>query len=162
MEFQLDSYCGLYCGACFIMNSYRQNRNDCLPDEWISPIHDKEIKCHGCKSDLVFENCRGCRIRTCAQAKKIEFCNECSEFPCEKINNLKKLNLAHLKVAIHNLEIIKEIGIQEWLKQQEKRWMCSNCGYSFSWYEKKCTECGIDLFNSIKEKALLSDLENSL
>ena len=159
MTFQLDSYCGLYCGACFIMTAYRQNRNDCLPDEWVSPIHDKEIKCYGCKSKFVFENCRGCRIRTCAQAKNVEFCNECSEFPCEKINNLKKYNLAHLDVAINSLEIIKTIGKEEWLKQQEKRWKCSNCTSPSSWYEKTCIKCGNDLFNSVKEKdTLFSDL----
>jgi hypothetical protein len=62
MTIQLDSYCGLYCGACFIMTAYRQKRTDCIPDEWVSPIHDMEIKCHGCKSELVFENCRGCGI----------------------------------------------------------------------------------------------------
>jgi len=160
MDFQLDSYCGLYCGACFIMTAYRQNRTDCLPDDWVSPIHDKEIKCYGCKSELVFENCRGCGIRKCAQIKKLEFCIQCSEFPCEKFNHLKKLNLAHHNVAIHSLEIIEKIGVQEWLKQQKERWICSNCGSPFSWYEQTCVNCGCDLFSSIKEnKALFNILD---
>jgi hypothetical protein len=75
----------------------------------------------------------------------------CSEFPCEKFDNLKRLNLAHHHIAIHSLEIIKKIGIKEWLKQQMERWMCSNCGSPFSWYEQTCVECGNDLFSSIKE-----------
>ena len=151
MKFQFDSYCGLYCGACFIMNAYKQNRTDCLPKEWVSPIDDKEIKCHGCKSELVFENCRGCQIRKCAQSKDVEFCNNCSEFPCEKIKRFEDLNLPHHKVALHNMEQIKEIDLQQWLKQQKERWLCSNCSYPFSWYEENCVQCGKELFNSVNE-----------
>jgi hypothetical protein len=137
------------------MNAYKQNRNDCLPEEWVSSLDNKEIKCYGCKSELVFENCRGCRIRNCAQSKDITFCNKCLEFPCENIRRFKHRDLAHHKVAIHSLEAIKENGIQEWLKQQKERWLCSNCSYPFSWYEKNCVQCGSDLFNSVKENKTL-------
>jgi hypothetical protein len=155
MKFRFDAYCGLYCGACFIMNAYTQNRDDCLPQDWIDPLDGKEIKCYGCKSELVFENCCGCRIRSCAQSKDIDFCNNCSEFPCKNIKRLENTNLAHLKVAIHSLDIIKEIGVQEWLFKQKDRWLCSNCNYPFSWYEKNCIRCGTELFNSIDENKIL-------
>lgn len=158
MSFKLDAYCGLYCGGCFIMNAYRQNRTDCFPDNWISPIHDKDFKCHGCKSEIVFENCRGCRIRECAKSKNIEFCNECSEFPCENIKKFEEWDLAHHKVAIHSLETIKEIGVQKWLENQKDRWVCANCGFPFSWFEENCIKCGKELFNSIKEKETLNHL----
>lgn len=151
MKFRFDSYCGLYCGACFVMNAYKENRKDCLPEEWISPLDNKEIKCLGCKSEMVFENCRGCRIRECAQSKNIEFCNTCSGFPCENIKRFQSRNLAHHQVAISSLDTIREIGVQEWLNQQEERWLCSNCRYPFSWYEENCVRCGTELFNSIKE-----------
>jgi hypothetical protein len=155
MIFRYDAYCGIYCGACFIMNAYTQNRTNCLPEDWINPLDGKEIKCNGCKSELVFENCRGCRIRSCAQSKDVKFCNVCSEFPCENIKRLENTNLPHLKVAIHSLDIIKEIGIQEWLIKQKERWLCSNCNYPFSWYEKQCVRCGVKLFNSTDENKTL-------
>ncbi|MFW9828924.1 MAG: DUF3795 domain-containing protein [Candidatus Thorarchaeota archaeon] len=159
MKFQFDSYCGLYCGACFIMNAYRQNRNDCLPEEWVSPLDNKEIKCHGCKSEIIFENCRGCEIRKCAQSKDLEFCNECSQFPCEKIKTFEKMNLKHHEVALFYFDRIKEAGIQEWLKEQKERWSCSYCGNPFSWYEEICTYCGAKLFSCIEEsKALEKNL----
>ncbi|MFX1388950.1 MAG: DUF3795 domain-containing protein [Promethearchaeota archaeon] len=155
MRFQLDSYCGLYCGACFIMNAYKQKRTDCLPKEWVSSLEDKEIKCYGCKSELVFENCQGCQIRKCAQSKDLEFCNDCSLFPCEKIKIFEKMNLKHHNVAIRYFNTIKEAGVQEWLKQQKERWSCKNCGNSFSWYEENCTFCGSNLFNCIEENKTL-------
>ncbi|NVM38334.1 MAG: DUF3795 domain-containing protein [Candidatus Lokiarchaeota archaeon] len=158
MSFKLDAYCGLYCGGCFIMNAYRQNRTDCLPDNWINPIHDKEIKCYGCKSEIVFENCRGCRIRKCAQSKNIDFCNKCSEFPCEYIKRLVNLDLAHLNLTTENLKTIKETGVKKWLENQKNRWLCANCGFPYSWYEQNCVKCGKELFNSIKENKVLNHL----
>ena len=155
MTFRYDSYCGLYCGACFIMNAYKQNRKEIIPEDWVSSLDDKEIKCYGCKGEYVFENCRGCRIRSCAESKGIEFCNTCPEFPCENIERFKSWNLAHHKVALHSLEIIKEIGIKEWLKQQEERWLCSNCNHPYSWFEEKCVGCGSELFNATAESKSL-------
>ena len=143
------------------MIAYKQNRTDCLPDEWISAIHEKELKCHGCKSEILFENCRGCRIRQCAQSKNIEFCSECSEYPCENIKRIEKYNLAHHNVTVYSFETIKEIGVQKWLKQQEERWLCSNCDNPFSWYEDICTKCGNELFNSIKEEEKLKNISNT-
>ena len=161
MTFRLDSYCGLYCGACFVMTAYKQNRSDCIPDKWISSLNDKELKCHGCKSEILFSNCQGCSIRSCAQLKNIEFCNQCSEYPCERFKRIEAFNLAHHNIAAQSLKTIKEIGIKKWLQQQEERWLCSNCGSSFSWYEQKCVECGKKLFNSIKEEKKLKATSES-
>ncbi len=151
MTYKLDAYCGLYCGACFIMTAYNQNRTDCIPNEWLSSIRDMDFKCHGCKSDILFENCQGCKIRPCAQSKNIEFCNLCSEYPCEQFKRIESYNLAHHNVAAQSLKEIDEIGVQEWLQQQKERWLCSKCNHPFSWYEENCTRCGSELFNSVKE-----------
>lgn len=161
MTFRLDAYCGLYCGACFVMIAYKQSRSDCIPDDWVSSLHDKEFKCHGCKSEIIFENCRGCNIRICAQSKNLEFCNDCSEYPCEKIKRIEKYNLAHHNVTVHSFEKIKEIGAQKWLEEQKERWLCSNCNTSFSWYEDNCFKCGSELFNSNKEEDKLKNISNT-
>jgi len=158
MKYKLDAYCGLYCGACFVMIAYKQHRSDCIPNDWVSSFQDKEFKCHGCKSDILFENCQGCKIRTCAQSKNIEFCNKCSEYPCEQFKRIESYNLAHHNVAVKSLKIIDEIGVQEWLKQQSERWLCSNCSSAFSWYEENCIECGEELFNSVREEEKLKKL----
>ncbi|UCC19244.1 MAG: DUF3795 domain-containing protein [Promethearchaeota archaeon] len=161
MTYQLDSYCGLYCGACFVMIAFKQNRDDCIPKEWINQISDKDLKCYGCKSDEIFENCQKCGIRKCARTKNIEFCSECSDYPCEKIKYIQSFNLAHHNVAFNTLKTIEKIGVEPWLNQQEKRWLCSNCGSPFSWYEENCFQCGTELFNSIKEERKLKNFKLS-
>ena len=84
MTYKFDSYCGLYCGACFIIQAYKQNRTDCIPEPWLESIQGKELDCYGCKSGKLYENCRGCKIRICAESKNVEFCNECPEYPCKE------------------------------------------------------------------------------
>ena len=159
MTFRLDAYCGLYCGACFVMIAYKQDRTDCIPKKWLSFIHDMELKCHGCKSDVLFENCRGCKSRPCAQSKNIEFCDQCSEYPCEQFRRIASYNLPHHNVAVQSLKKIDEIGVKEWLKQQSERWLCSNCNSAFSWYEEYCIKCGEQLFNSVREAEQLNKLK---
>jgi len=157
MTYKLDAYCDLYCGACFIMTAYNQNRTDCIPAEWLSSIQNMEFKCYGCKSEILFENCRGCNIRKCAQSKGIELCNECSEYPCKEFKRIEKYNLPHHNVSVHSFDIIKEVGVQTWLKQQKERWLCSKCKHPFSWYEENCIKCGSELFNSVKEDQKLKN-----
>jgi len=38
-----------------------------------------------------------------------------------------------------------EVGTNQWLLDQEKRWKCQKCGKSFSWYSNSCDSCGADL-----------------
>jgi hypothetical protein len=32
--------------------------------------------------------------------------------------------------------------LEKWLCEQKRKWQCSNCGASFSWYEEYCHSCG--------------------
>ena len=64
-----------------------------------------------------------CSIATCCFKKKnFETCAECTEFPCPKLNNWDKYDsfICH-RVSLSNLRIIKEKGLELFLKQQEKR-----------------------------------------
>ncbi|MBN1330541.1 MAG: DUF3795 domain-containing protein [Candidatus Heimdallarchaeota archaeon] len=156
MEFRNDSYCGLYCGACFVVQGAKDNQQGeiiALYKNYFQ-LEKDDIRCQGCKSKgYVFKGCRNCQIRTCAQSKNYEFCYECSEFPCEKIERFKNSGLAHTFMAVQNLSKLKEIGIDAWLKEQEVRWKCTNCGKTFSWIAENCTECGKPVYNCVKEKS---------
>jgi hypothetical protein len=47
-----DSYCGIYCGACSILNHGETGRGD----EFIAccdSVPEKELACGGCKSDAL-------------------------------------------------------------------------------------------------------------
>jgi hypothetical protein len=162
-EFRGDSYCGLYCGACEILNACRRGletgvkaRWEDLPEGFRQHIRQAEIICRGCKTETVFAGCQGCRIRDCAREKKVESCILCRQYPCEHTERLAELVqknkdfLPHCRVMLKNLDTIKDRGPGQWLKQQEEKWKCPDCGTSFTWYQEKCSRCGRDL-ESIKD-----------
>jgi hypothetical protein len=114
------------------------------------PFDEKKVftyECHGCKSDLLFENCAVCAIRKCAVDKKVEHCTDCGEYPCNQLRESRKMAslLPHLRSNEVNLETIKIRGTQQWLAKQEETWKCPGCKVPYSWYTRRCPECGEDL-----------------
>lgn len=158
-EFNHDSYCGIYCGACDIHLAYKTGHKDKFASFWTEPVlrafqkaqgnsgvtNDAlRIRCHGCKSDVVFINCTTCKIRSCAIDRKIEHCIDCKEYPCPHHLGMRKgaALLPHVKSNHHNLEAIRKAGAEQWLGQQEELWKCPGCQTSFGWYSDVCRTCG--------------------
>jgi predicted amidophosphoribosyltransferase len=54
---------------------------------------------------------------------------------------------------------LKETDVEEWLRQQEKRWKCSSCGKKLRWYAESCPKCGTKFFNATQEANTLTNLE---
>ena len=70
---------------------------------------------------LASENCRGCRheqcklfktcgVRSCHQAKEIDYCYECDEFPCNKTGFDEHLHARWIKLN----ERIRAVGIEQY------------------------------------------------
>lgn len=142
--------CGVYCGACTTYRAY--NDNDHALVKWAVKMGmpPDEIYCKGCLSDLVNEWCANCDFRKCAKERRITYCFECGDFPCKKSVNFSKTR-PHRALGLKNLKQLKEIGIKEWLKQEEKRWSCSSCGKKLHWYSEKCPDCGATFMNATQE-----------
>jgi ribosomal protein S27AE len=153
MPFRYDTYCGLNCGACPILGA--NERGD---EEWIKkaaesePCKPEDLRCQGCKTDVTAIFCTDCEIRLCAREKGVEFCHECTDFPCETISNFRNDRHPHHSVIFKNLRTIKGKGLEVWLAKEKKRWSCKKCGARFYWYSEKCSECGAELYNAIKEE----------
>ena len=111
--------------------------------------------CRTCRQYLA--RAKGCRIqdkncawvkRDCAllRKKQIEFCFECKDFPCA---NLQKLDQRHIREdnvsLIDNLLRIKEIGLGQWLEEQEDKWRCPQCGGNICVIDRKCYDCGYEI-----------------
>jgi hypothetical protein len=99
--------------------------------------------------------CSGCRnkINKCSFQKKceflrkdkIEYCFECRDFPCERLERLDKRYQTHYKMSeINNLKFIKKYGIKEFLKNEEKRWKCHICRGLISCHNGLCFNCDRD------------------
>lgn len=83
-------------------------------------------KCPGVK----FYNCKGCRKQKgqikdfprcktydCVTSKDLNFCYECEEFPCEKLQPIVNFEIfTPHNSKIYNLLMIRKLGIAEWNK----------------------------------------------
>ena len=130
MDFVMDAYCGIYCGAC--------------PNLLATRAGTGTNPCHGCKSKAPTGYCATCGIKTCATQKGFEFCCECPEFvSCERMQQfMNDKNWPYQQNAAKNMEWIQLNGISSWLQVQEQRWLCANCGSSYSWWTETCPQCG--------------------
>jgi hypothetical protein len=97
--------CGLDCGLCPTYYTKGPSR------------------CPGCCGPEFYNKHPSCSIITCCVKKnEFETCAECNESPCQKIKDWDKADsfISH-KVSLTNLNLIKNNGIEEFIKQQEKR-----------------------------------------
>lgn len=156
-----DSYCGIYCGACDIIQAYKTGKKHKISSFWSEENirkyhsamgndisgHSCAIHCHGCKSDSLFINCSFCKIRECAINKKLEHCIDCSDYPCSLLGDRQQAQivLPHLKKNHPNMESIRNNGTEKWLAEQKIKWQCPKCKEEFSWYSTRCNHCGANL-----------------
>jgi hypothetical protein len=142
----LDTYCGIYCGACSIRRHGETGRGDpfvaCCGD-----IPAAELACGGCKSGSVYAGCRVCTFRDCAAARGVAHCVECADYPCREYRRWGSLSrlLPHVGEAPGNLEAVRRDGVEGWLAAERLRWSCPECGAPFSWYAATCSACGRSL-----------------
>ena len=145
-DFNYDTYCGLYCGACSILKAYQSGIKDpfaCMFSEELG----MELKCHGCKSENLFGNCAKCTIRPCATARGVEHCVDCPDYPCQILKSMGFAveKLPHWSTAAANVETIKKKGVEKWLEEQAAQWKCPDCQTDYTWYGTHCSNCGKDL-----------------
>ena len=128
------TYCGLYCGLCSMSNRVPRMANDLQetlrkeaieywgPDmpgfdefwKFLGDLAGSETRC-SCRE----ETCGPpfCGIRKCAREKGVDVCPFCDEYPCEKVAGIAKGYVTMLADG----KRMKEIGLDMWIKEQEKR-----------------------------------------
>jgi hypothetical protein len=132
MDFILDGYCGVFCGACPVMLATRAGKCD------------EDAQCYGCKSEKPTGFCSTCGIKACAISRGFEFCDQCGELKsCELMQKfISDPEYPYGQCVLKNLETIRVIGCAKWLEIQEMRWCCNICGAAISWYHETCPQCG--------------------
>ncbi len=122
------------------------------------------MDCSTCSGYLAFINgipkkrgrishCAGCRPRNkqCAYLKgqcdllrngEVEFCFQCPDYPCERLRKLDhRYRTVYGTSPIRNLEEIRSIGVESFIRQQQERYGCTECGGRISVHNKKCFRC---------------------
>jgi len=124
---ELIAPCGMNCRLCY---AYQREKK----------------KCKGCRGDIITlpNSCLRCTIRNCPTiANNISgFCYECDEYPCRRLKDLDKRYRTNYHMSMfENLEDIKNNGMELFLKQEEKRWACSECGSIICIHHNTCPVC---------------------
>ncbi|MFZ3044755.1 MAG: DUF3795 domain-containing protein [Desulfatirhabdiaceae bacterium] len=133
--------CGLYCEACswFIATTEKPERLKRLAAE----LHfsSEESRCYGCRSGKRLPYCENCKMAACAAERHVNFCNECEEYPCNELKQFQSA-MPHRIELWTNLERIKSVGYQQWLKEIREHYSCQQCQSINSTYDQKCRKCG--------------------
>jgi hypothetical protein len=133
------SPCGLYCGKCFafadgeiaLLSTQLKDslgNFDVYAERFVSlldePVFSKypdfkvllnllsEPKCKGCRKEkcILFSSCK---VRECSEKRKVDFCFQCSDFPCNE-TGLDE-NLYKRSVSIN--QKMKEIGVEAYYNE---------------------------------------------
>lgn len=152
------SPCGLYCGVCAIHIADRDN-NEKFKERLVNlykggvtgkgtlpnseNLTTADIHCKGCLSDDLFMHCKQCEIRDCVQKKNYAGCHECSDFPCQYIDDFSMT--IGKKVILRSIPYIQEHGVEKWIKDEEARYFCPDCGNKVFRGATRCNRCKVRL-----------------
>ncbi|MFX1391054.1 MAG: DUF3795 domain-containing protein [Promethearchaeota archaeon] len=128
--------CGLNCEKCFANSEGKIRKSslklqkelgnfDIYAERFSSfqPLFKKYPSFKSLLNYFATENCHGCRkgsclypdcgVRNCYQSKKIDYCFQCDEFPCEKSNFDDHLKKRWIQIN----QRMKEIGVESYYQE---------------------------------------------
>lgn len=144
--------CGLFCESCGVYIATQNNNEKEL--ERIATMMKttrEEIRCNGCRSEVLSPHCRKCEFRSCTQNKNIPNCEDCQTYPCEAIMEFQK-KAPHRAELFESAAFRKKNGIQKWLDKMHADYTCATCGTINSPYYITCKKCGNDPGNDFTKR----------
>jgi len=88
-------------------------------------IPTERAVCKGCRNEngtMKFLNkSEPCNVYKCTEEKKIQFCCDCSDFPCDHLHPYAdKGNEVPHNTKVFNLCLIKKMGLEAWARDKAK------------------------------------------
>lgn len=140
--------CGNYCGVCGVFIATRDN-NDKFKEALVGVFKEtlpggdhltaKDIHCNGCLSDRPFYYCERCPIRDCTRSRGYGGCHQCSDFPCQFIEEFPLA--VGKRVVLRAIPRWREVGTEQWVIEEENRYRCPECGQGLFRGVKRCNKC---------------------
>jgi hypothetical protein len=92
-------------------------------------LEAEKVVCEGCrniKGDCQVLKNYGfngkCKIYQCVDSKELEFCSDCSNFPCDLLHPLAHgADRFPHNLKVFNLCMIKKMGLDNWAKNKAKQ-----------------------------------------
>jgi hypothetical protein len=142
--------CGLYCGVCGMYFATRDNNQKFL--ERLLTVYQgklpgleemtiEDLKCEGCLSDRPSGFCSVCVIKNCTRQKGYAGCHECDGFPCAHIKEFPMP--VGKKVILRAIPQWRTNGTEQWVKDEEARYVCPDCGHKLFRGAQRCNVCKV-------------------
>lgn len=139
---QTAAVCGLLCKSCGIYIATMDN-NTVLLNRMAEhfKVPEEQVKCNGCRSNILSAHCKKCYFRECSKNKEVEFCSECNDYPCSELKDFQ-VKMPHRIELFQSLDRIKEVGWEKWYDETVARHTCTKCNKLNGWYDYTCSSCG--------------------
>lgn len=152
--------CGLYCGACGVYIATRDgNEKFKAVMGNLYGTKPEDTQCYGCMQPdppkKMYGYCKSCNIRACVISRGFYSCHQCSEWPCDRINNfgfatgvrVMKRTIPIWRACV--AELGDEQGSVKWAHLECERYHCPNCGQSLFRGAQHCRKCKAQLADKL-------------
>ena len=118
---RMTSTCGLPCFHCSVHLAKDNPEIRKLVAESLN-MPEEKATCDGCRPSKgiikVLNPDMQCKIVQCAEEKKVNFCFECDDFPCRRLQPYAdKAHYPH-NTKMYQLCMIKKLGIEKWANEE--------------------------------------------
>lgn len=121
---QMTAPCGLDCFNCpvYLAGDNQDLRMRIAQNLGIPP---EKAVCQGCRSEngtIAFLNMtEPCNVYRCIEKKDIDFCSDCSDFPCDHLHPYaESASQRPHNTKVFNLCLIKKMGLDSWAETKAK------------------------------------------
>ena len=120
------SICGLNCTVCEIRKAgqgdveIQKSMVAWFKKELGEDIPPEKIRCDGCSGPLETHWSSNCKMLQCSTEKGYDYCFECPEFVCSKLEAFGG-GAPHHKRTIENMKQMKKLGLETWINEQRKK-----------------------------------------
>ncbi len=113
--------CGLPCFVCYL-HLAEQNEEIAASVSQVASLPADLVKCKGCRDeDGKCEHLSmPCRVYPCAREKGVEFCSDCTDFPCDLLHPYVDQAQRWHNAKVFNLCLIKKMGLESWARDKAR------------------------------------------
>lgn len=139
---KLAAVCGLFCPACHLYIGTIEDPERLKKLAKSFQIPAEEFECNGCRSEKRSIFCRTYyKISECAIEKDVNFCIECTEYPCMEFKESQD-QMPHRIELRECQKRIGEVGYEKWYEEMVEHYSCPKCHTINSAYDISCRKCG--------------------
>ncbi len=116
---ELTAPCGIDCFNCQVYAGNITEETKAVMAKQLR-LDPAKVPCNGCRQQ------KGCRLHwnscdtlDCVRAKGVEFCFECTEFPCPRLQPASDgAGKYPHNMKVYNLCRIKSVGVEKWAEEE--------------------------------------------